>query len=157
MRTIWAEPLDTEAGIWKSYPPSERGKGRDGGRAGGRHFTDEVSTIIVRFKNLLKANRYTGERFEYGKKLMAAQKTRIESAVTMYSVPWRDLTLVLSSEYKLWKKTELMILDHLNLNDTYFIKINENIIITLFPSHPSLQTLKFPSLQAFSYTPPTPS
>lgn len=118
MRAIWAEPLVRKAGVWKSYSPNERRKRRDGGRAAKRLLADEVSTVTVKFKTLLKANRCTGERFEYGKKLMAAHRAHIESAVSVHSVQWMDLTLVLSCEYKLWKKAELMILDHLNLKDT---------------------------------------
>lgn len=57
MRTIWAEALEWKAGVWKSYPSSEEEKGRDGERAGGSYFADEVSTVIVRIKNLLKANK----------------------------------------------------------------------------------------------------
>lgn len=86
MRGIWAEPLVRKAGIWTSYSPNERRKGRDGGRAAKRLLADEVSTVTVKFKTLLKANRCTGERFEYGKKLMAAHRAHIESAVSVYSV-----------------------------------------------------------------------
>ena len=64
------------------------GEIRGGGRAaGGKHFADEVNTVIVKSKNLLKANeRWIGEMFAYGKKLMSAQKIHIESAVTQYSL-----------------------------------------------------------------------